>query len=81
MIFLHHFGCAKDLTVSILIDADCDKDRYVLYFSVLAAFEIYTVNVYVSIVSGERTAAPFFNVLVCLLIKVADCIGGYARSP
>ena len=68
VVFLHAFGLAEDLAITVLIDADRDKDRDVLDFAVPAAFQVDAINIDISVFAGERAAPPLLDVFVGLLV-------------
>ena len=40
LVLLHAFGCADDFAISVLVDANGDKDGYVFKLTTLTALEV-----------------------------------------
>ena len=80
-ILFHAFRSAKNLPAAILADANGNKNRNILDLAAPTAFQVNTIYVDIWIIPGKRTGTPGFDMLISLFIQVADCSGGYFRSP
>ena len=76
MVLFHTFGSTEDLAVTILINTDGNKYRYVLDLAAPTTFQVHTVNVDIGVIAGKGPTTPFVDVFVGFLIKVT---GWYQR--
>ena len=69
-IFFHTLCRADDLTVTVLVYADGDKDTDIFKLSAPVALEVNAVYIDIRVLSGQLAVAPFLNLYICFLIQM-----------
>ena len=65
LIFLHTFGCAKNLTISVFIDCNGHKNSHVLIFTSPVPFQIDAIHIHIRILPAfKRPVPPLLNMFV-----------------
>ena len=77
-IFFHAFHGSDDLTVTVLIHADCHQNADIFKLSAPISLEINPIHINIRIFSGQPAVAPFLNMHIRFLIQITD---GGSRHP
>ena len=71
-ILLHAFGSTDDLTVTVLVYADGDKNTNIFKLSAPVALEVNAVYIDIRVLSGQLAVSLFFNMHIGFLIQITD---------
>src|SRR5512143_3630625 len=52
------FGYSQNLPIALLIDSECNQDRYVLYLSAPAPLQTNPIQIYIGMLSLDRPHPP-----------------------
>ena len=80
-IFLHAFRSSDDLTVTVLIHADCHQNADIFKLSAPISLEINPVHINIRIFPGQPAVAPFLDMHIRFLIQITDGGSRHTATP
>ena len=80
-VLFHAFCGSDDLTVTVLIHADCHRNADVFKLSTPISLEINPVHINIWIFPGQLAVAPFLNVYVRFLTLFTDGGSRHTATP
>ena len=73
LILFHTLGSTQDLTVSVLINGNCNQNGHIFVLAAPVAAQIDAIHIDVRITTAlQRAVAPFLNVNIGFLVQLAD---------